>query len=170
VRFEDKIPPPINCNSAADCPESESFCHPWGHVCLKVCNSRTDCPSYLDQCAELQNPGVTTPKVCTCSDQVICSNFALGYACNVTDGLCERQCRGPEECSGFQPARYCERGLNLCLAKTQTCYLASDCTSDGRPRCDPVSHVCIGCGSNDDCMGRPNGRTRCSSDGACVPP
>jgi hypothetical protein len=172
-RFE-KIPPPEpeSCMTSADCSQPESFCHPIGHVCLKTCNSGADCPSYHDQCEVLEDPGTSgpMPKVCTCSGPVACSSYADNYTCNLLDGICEKECRGPEDCSNFQPSRFCVDKYNVCVVMEQNCYSNLDCLSPSRPHCDTVSRRCGRCGSNNDCSERTDGLLRCSPDGGCVAP
>lgn len=166
------IPVPQNCSPSMPCPGPNQICHPFGYVCLQQCNSSADCPPWLDTCIEIRDPHgfVYTPKVCSCNTAQICDSYSSGFACNLLDNLCEKECAGTSDCAGFQPPRLCDELIGLCVANIQICYVNSNCPSPTQPRCDPVSGRCVRCGSNDDCAGRGDGFVRCKDDGTCVPP
>jgi hypothetical protein len=166
------IPPPRNCGPAMPCPGSNEVCHPFGNVCLRACNSSADCPPWLDKCTEIRDPYgfVYTTKVCTCSTAQICDRYSSGFACNLLDSLCEKECASASDCSGFQPPRLCDQLIGLCVASVQICYVNANCPSPTQPRCDPVSARCVRCSSSDDCAGRGDGFVRCSDDGTCIAP
>ncbi|HEY5284829.1 MAG TPA: hypothetical protein VIM14_18700 [Polyangia bacterium] len=166
------IPPPHNCSLSTPCQGQNEICHPFGYVCLQMCNSAADCPPWLDTCTEIRDPHgvVYTPKVCACNTAEICDSHSSGFACNLLDSLCERECAGDGDCSGFQPPRLCDQLIGLCVASIQICYVNSNCPSPTHPRCDPVSGRCVRCSSSDDCTGRIDGFARCDETGVCVAP
>lgn len=166
------IPPPDNCGPSMPCQGQNEICHPFGYVCLQMCNSSADCPPWLDTCTEIRDPYgfVYTPKVCACNTAEICDSYSSGFACNLIDSLCERECADDSDCSVFQPPRLCDQLIGLCVPSIQICYVNSNCPSPTHPRCDPVSGRCVRCGSSDDCAGRGDGLSRCSDVGACVAP
>jgi hypothetical protein len=166
------ILPPRNCSLSMPCQGQNEVCHPFGYVCMQRCNSSADCPPWLDTCTEIRDPYgfVYTPKVCTCNTAQICDSYSSGFACNLLDSLCEKECASTNACSGFQPPRLCDELLGLCLASIQTCYVNANCPSPTQPRCDPISALCVSCVSSEDCAGRGDGFARCNDDGTCVAP
>ncbi|HEX7499693.1 MAG TPA: hypothetical protein VF524_05230 [Polyangia bacterium] len=166
------ITPPQNCSLSIPCPGQNQTCHPFGYVCLQMCNSSADCPPWLDTCTEIRDPHgfVYTPKVCSCNTAQICDSYSSGFACNLLDNLCEKECASTSDCSGFQPPRLCDQLIGLCVASIQMCYVNANCPSPTQPRCDPVSGRCVSCSSSDDCAGRGDGFVRCKDDGTCVAP
>jgi hypothetical protein len=166
------IAPPQNCSLSMPCPGQNEICHPFGYVCLQLCNSSADCPPWLNTCTEIADPYgfIYTPKVCTCNNAQICDSHSSGFACNPLDSLCEKECASTSDCSGFQPPRLCDALIGVCLASIQTCYVNSNCPSPTQPRCDPISGQCVSCSSSDDCAGRGDGFVNCNKGGACVAP
>jgi hypothetical protein len=167
-----RIPMPRSCGPNNDC-GPEQICHPVGQVCMKTCNSPDDCPQWLDTCIEIrdQNGSVRTPKVCTCSSAVVCSDFGGGnFTCHPTDQLCERYCSSAQDCDKFQPPRVCEKTLGLCESSAPACTSNADCPYAAQPHCDLPSRRCMGCLSSSDCADRPDGLTQCGPNGGCVSP
>ena len=162
-------PPPKTCTSRDGCGAGE-ICHPFGNVCMKMCNTVDDCPPYLDACAEIAEPNggpVRTQKVCKCTITQNCNNYAGNYTCNSLDNLCEHICGNQQDCSRFEPARTCEPGSGQCL---NTCFSNRDCPVATQPRCDPSTSRCTGCTADTDCSSRPDGLAQCDASGACVRP
>jgi len=166
------IPPTQNCSLSMPCQGQNEICHPFGYVCLQMCNSSADCPPWLHTCTEIRDTYgfVYTPKVCVCSTAQICDSYSSGFACNLLDSLCEKECASTSDCSGFQPQRLCDQLTGLCVASIQTCYVNANCPSPTQARCDPISARCVRCSSSDDCAGRDDGFIRCNDDGTCVVP
>jgi hypothetical protein len=164
--------PPMSCGTSNGCNGPSQICHPFAQVCLALCTSVADCPSYLDTCTEILDPegNARTPKVCTCSSAQACNGYSAGFTCNPTDGLCERLCASTRECGFFQPMRFCDRLSGMCQSTTPSCSTNSDCHSPGQPRCDPVTLRCTGCVSNSDCSTRTDGLLTCGTNGSCVSP
>lgn len=162
------IAAPKNCMSSSDCNPSIEVCHPTGHVCMLIChNNRTDCPPWLDNCADLPDQGNgTRVKMCTCAATSSCYGAApgLGYRCNLLDGLCEPPCLSADDCASFMPPRTCDGFTTVCVP---TCASNADCTSAATPHCDLATSRCTGCQSNDDCLSH-DGQSLCSSSGACT--
>lgn len=167
------IPPPKTCQQSSDCGTDE-VCHPFGLVCMRLCRSTSECPGWLDNCTEIRDPrnggAVLTPKVCQCSSAQNCSNYTNGFTCNFQDNLCEAMCGTSDDCARFQPPRVCDVVVGMCFRSLPSCTTNRECPVPSQPRCDLVSLRCAGCLASSDCEGRPDGLTRCSSSGACVPP
>jgi len=166
------IPPPVNCGTSTRCMYPNQICHPFGQVCLTLCNSSEDCPPYLDTCVEIRDPfgKILTPKVCTCSSAEACNNYSDGFACNPIDGLCEPLCAINQNCAMFQPPRTCDKVYGLCQKGMRPCSGNSDCFLSGLPRCDPITQRCMSCIDDSDCSSRPDGLLRCGPDGSCLSP
>jgi hypothetical protein len=164
------IPPPKNCTSPNDCSSPDEFCHPINHVCMKTCNSLTDCQPWpwLGSCSDTPGGPTHGPKVCSCTFQS-CNNYSNLLTCNPSGGLCERVCGTDQDCSGFQPPRICDLPTGLCQPIPRTCSGNTDCPP-AQPRCDPASSLCTRCVSPADCAGRPDGSSQCSPAGICVGP
>jgi len=166
------IAPHHNCSPSVPCPGQNEICHPFGYVCLQMCNSSADCPPWLNKCTAITDTYgfVYTPKVCTCDNAQICDSYNAGFTCNPFDNLCERECASTSDCSGFQPSRLCDELIGVCLTSIQTCYVNANCPSPTQPRCDPISGQCVSCSSSDDCAGRGDGLVNCSESGTCIAP
>ena len=164
-------PPPTSCRQDNDCGANE-VCHPVGNVCMLTCNTVDDCPPYLDTCAGITDQDgapLGTRKVCQCQIADNCASYARNFTCNPFDNLCERMCRGNQECQIFDPQRVCSQGSGWCQRASGSCSSNRDC-QPSQPRCDSVSLRCAGCVAASDCANRPDGLTQCGSTGACVPP
>jgi hypothetical protein len=166
------IPAPIQCSPSRPCQNPHEICHPFGWVCLRLCNSSNDCPAWHDACTEIKDPMGTiyTPKVCTCSTALGCDGYARGFACNLLDSLCEKECADASACEGFDPPRVCDQLMGICVSTIQICLVNAHCTSPDQARCDPISGRCVRCIGDADCSSRADGFTRCNATGVCVPP
>ena len=162
------IPPPKNCASPNDCSFSDEFCHPTNQVCMKTCNGASDCPPWLGNCSDNRGGSRSGPKVCSCTAQR-CNDYATNFTCNPIDGLCERICGSDQDCSGFQPPRFCDQQYGFCVPVPKSCSVSADCPP-AQPRCDTVMLLCAGCFSSADCAGRPDGASQCSPSGGCIGP
>ncbi len=165
------IPPPTNCGPSGGCATPSQVCHPFGQVCMNLCNTSADCPPYLDTCVEIRDPAgnVRTPKVCTCTSAQVCNTYSAGFTCNPADSLCEPLCASGGDCAMYQPPRFCDQLSGLCQSTIPSCSSGADC-SPGQPRCDPVTLRCTGCVTDSDCSGRLDGLVTCGVSGSCVVP
>jgi hypothetical protein len=166
------IRPPKSCGPSFYCTGPYEICHPFGQVCMTPCRTSADCPSWLDTCEAIIDPGgaVLTSKVCQCSSSDSCDSYASGFQCNPADNLCEPRCHNNSpDCSAFQPPRVCDQFSNFC-SPLVPCSSNTDCLSPAQPRCDAVYLRCVKCVFPADCGGRVDGLTECSSTGSCVSP
>ena len=163
------IPPPKSCATNSDCPNPDESCNPYSHLCMKTCATSADCPPWLDTCLPIPSPA-PVQGVCACTAQS-CNSYDTTFTCQLWDGLCEPMCTTPQDCSGFQPPRFCDLESGLCLiAPLKACTRNSDCVYSVQPRCDPSTFWCTSCVSSSDCAGRPDNLTQCDSAGTCVSP
>jgi hypothetical protein len=165
------IRPPRSCSSPTDCNGLNEICHPFGQVCMTTCRTSTDCPPWLDACAEISDPSGArrSPKVCGCTPWSSCDSYVPGFRCNPADNLCEPPCHTTFDCSVFQQPRVCNPDTNFC-SPTQSCLSDADCYSAAQPHCDLTLSSCVGCVSAADCSGRVDGLSECSPNGSCVRP
>lgn len=167
------IPEPKVCGRNNEgCDSRNEVCHPFGQVCMRKCETAADCPAWLDTCVEIRDPNgqVRTDRVCTCSSSQVCNSYDTNFLCHPSDNLCEPLCANDDNCSRYQPTRFCDRLTSLCVRKVSLCDGNWDCPSAAQPHCDPVSQRCTGCVDDSDCSERTDGLGQCGSTGTCVAP
>ncbi|MBN2575741.1 MAG: hypothetical protein JXP73_14340 [Deltaproteobacteria bacterium] len=154
------------------CDSRNEVCHPFGQVCMRKCETADDCPPWLDTCAEIREPGgqARTGRVCMCSSTKVCNSYDADFVCHNADNLCEPLCENDDDCSRYQPTRFCDRLTSQCVRDVRICLGNWDCPSAAQPHCDPVSQRCTGCVDDSDCSERPDGLVQCGPTGSCVAP
>jgi hypothetical protein len=161
---------PPSCESSSDCPGPAQICIK--QMCMTTCSTNGDCPPGNDFCVGSGGPGSEPPPptrggLCICRSSYSCAAMANGFLCNPGDGLCEPPCYQPADCATLVPPRACDTDDHLCKP---WCSSNMSCPESYQPHCDATSGLCGGCVSQDDCSGRTDGLTECSSIGVCASP
>lgn len=74
------------CTGDLSCSSGE-ICHPDAKVCVKTCDSTNDCGDEAKTCAEVTEG--SDQKVCQCTTDVACGNFAEGLTCDLATAVCK---------------------------------------------------------------------------------
>ncbi len=112
--------PGATCTTDLNCKSTE-ICHPNAKICVKTCNSATDCPSTEKNCAALAGAAAATDggvqKICQCTTNELCNSNAGGSnICSSTDHVCVVKCSTDSACAA---GKTCQNGE--CVGGGTTC-------------------------------------------------
>lgn len=156
---------PISCETINDCP-SHHLC--MNGICVEgtLCTTDEECPAG-DECNVIkevcvpENPcesdddcGGDTPycmagagRCVACLEDDHCSGTPSTPYCS-SQGECVA-CTGDAHCPDGQ---VCNQD-NICEEEAPECTTDADCTEPSRRHCDPQTHKCYACVTNDHCTG-----------------
>ena len=90
--------------------DDDSVCHPLAKVCVKACESPTDCPSSSKSCT-----GVSTSSArsfCECQSTDLCDG-GDDVICTDEEKICAPKCTSDVDCT---MGRHCDKGSGNCRA------------------------------------------------------
>lgn len=96
-----------SCTADEFCDE-DSVCHPLAKVCVKACESATDCPSSAKSCTGVSG----TRTFCQCQSTDLCDG-GDDVICTDEEKICAPKCTSDVDCS---MNRRCDKATGNCRA------------------------------------------------------
>lgn len=100
-----------SCTTDETCPD-DSLCHPLAKVCVKSCESETDCPSNAKSCTGVSTASGTEKKFCQCQSTELCEGDE-DVICTDEEKVCAPKCTNDVDCTF---GRQCDTATGNCRA------------------------------------------------------
>jgi hypothetical protein len=98
-----------SCTMDEFCPD-DSVCHPLAKVCVKACESPTDCPSSAKSCTGVSTVNGTTRNFCECQSTDLCDSDE-DVICTDEEKICAPKCTSDVDCTS---GRRCDKATGNC--------------------------------------------------------
>jgi hypothetical protein len=98
-----------SCTADEFCPE-DSLCHPLAKVCVKACESPSDCPSSAKSCTGVSTVNGATRMFCQCETTELCGDDE-NIICTDEEKICAPKCTSDVDCTF---GRRCDKSTGHC--------------------------------------------------------
>ncbi|MDY7228730.1 hypothetical protein [Hyalangium rubrum] len=98
-----------SCTTDEACSD-DSLCHPLAKVCVKSCESATDCPSSAKSCSGVSTASGSERKFCECQSTELCGDDE-DVICTDEEKICAPKCTNDVDCTA---GRRCDTSTGNC--------------------------------------------------------